>query len=61
MVGYGDLIPRSHWGRSVFLGMLLVGLGVITYLGSIVAEIITNQWRIHVENLHHEEVDIIDE
>lgn len=48
-IGYGDVVPRSVLGKSLFIWFLAFGIGLMTYMGSIIAELISNQWRIHVE------------
>ena len=49
-IGMGDLTPETLLGRNVFLVFVMVGVGVLTYVASVVGEVLSNQWRIHIEN-----------
>jgi hypothetical protein len=51
LIGFGDVTPRTIVGRNVFLGFVLVGVGILTFLLSITAEILSNQWRLHIESI----------
>lgn len=49
-IGMGDLTPQTLLGRNVFLVFVMVGVGTLTYVASVVGEVMSNQWRIHIEN-----------
>jgi hypothetical protein len=50
-IGYGDLVPRTAAGRHAFLGFISVGMGMVTFLGSVLAEFLLSQWKIHIETI----------
>lgn len=37
-VGYGELAPRSDWGRIVGIGVMLVGIGFIAFITGAIAQ-----------------------
>ena len=44
-------VLSTRGGRIIFLGAILMAMGLLIYLGSIIAELLSNQWRIHVETI----------
>jgi hypothetical protein len=47
-IGYGDLVPRTMAGRSIFLAYCLVGVVTLTSLASLIAEVLSKSMRKHV-------------
>ncbi|KAK5828740.1 hypothetical protein F5H01DRAFT_328785 [Linnemannia elongata] len=47
-IGYGDYVPRTMAGRSVFLAYCLVGVVTLTSLASLISEVLSKTMRKHV-------------
>ncbi|KAF9171533.1 hypothetical protein BGX20_007394 [Mortierella sp. AD010] len=47
-IGYGDVVPHTLAGRSIFLVYCLVGVGALTSLASLISEVISKTMRRHV-------------
>lgn len=47
-VGYGDFVPRTMAGRSIFLAYCLVGVVTLTSLASLISEVLSKSMRKHV-------------
>ncbi|KAF8938654.1 hypothetical protein BGZ47_008476 [Haplosporangium gracile] len=47
-VGYGDFVPRTMAGRSIFLAYCLVGVVALTSLASLISEVLSKSMRKHV-------------
>ncbi|KAF9142751.1 hypothetical protein BGX30_002287 [Mortierella sp. GBA39] len=47
-VGYGDFVPETMAGRSIFLAYCLVGVVTLTSLASLVSEVLNKSMRKHV-------------
>ncbi|KAF9413295.1 hypothetical protein BGZ94_000779 [Podila epigama] len=47
-IGYGDLVPRSPPGRSIFIAYCLIGVVALTSLASLMSEILSKAMRRHV-------------
>jgi hypothetical protein len=45
-IGFGDVVAETVLGRSIYMWFLVLGIGLVTYLGSVIAEVIANQWKI---------------
>ncbi|KAJ3328941.1 hypothetical protein HDU76_008993 [Blyttiomyces sp. JEL0837] len=48
-IGYGDYTPKSVFSRSIFIWFIFIGIGSITYLGSMISEKALNQWTVTVK------------
>jgi hypothetical protein len=48
-IGYGNLVPTTTRARNVFLIYVFLGIPNVTFIGSVVAERLSNQWRVHVD------------
>ncbi|KAG0051887.1 hypothetical protein BGZ83_003214 [Gryganskiella cystojenkinii] len=47
-IGYGDLVPLTLAGRSLFLAYCLVGIVTLTFLAALVSELLSKTMRRHV-------------
>ena len=47
-VGYGDFVPKTMAGRSIFLAYCLVGVVTLTSLASLISEVLSKSMRKHV-------------
>ncbi|KAF9116026.1 hypothetical protein BGX27_005259 [Mortierella sp. AM989] len=47
-IGYGDVVPRTIAGRSIFLVYCLVGIVALTSLASLISEVLSKTMRRHV-------------
>ncbi|KAF9197953.1 hypothetical protein BGZ49_001374 [Haplosporangium sp. Z 27] len=47
-IGYGDVVPRTNAGRSIFLVYCLVGVVTLTSLASLISEVLSKTMRRHV-------------
>ncbi|GJJ73763.1 potassium channel subfamily K, other eukaryote [Entomortierella parvispora] len=47
-IGYGDLVPSTLAGQSLFLAYCLVGIVTLTFLASLVSELLSKKMRRHV-------------
>ncbi|KAG0376678.1 hypothetical protein BGX24_007375 [Mortierella sp. AD032] len=47
-IGYGDFVPRTMAGRSIFLVYCLVGVVTLTSLASLISEVLSKSMRKHV-------------
>ncbi|KAG0205165.1 hypothetical protein BGX28_003160 [Mortierella sp. GBA30] len=47
-IGYGDFVPKTMAGRSVFLAYCLVGVVALTSLASLISEVLSKSMRRHV-------------
>lgn len=47
-VGYGDFVPKTMAGRSIFLAYCLVGVVTLTSLASLISEVLSKTMRKHV-------------
>ncbi|KAF9982824.1 hypothetical protein BGZ65_002460 [Modicella reniformis] len=47
-IGYGDFVPRTLAGRSIFLCYCLLGVATLTSLASLIAEVLSKSMRKHV-------------
>jgi len=47
-IGYGDLVPLTLAGRSIFLAYCLIGIVTLTFLASLVSELLSKTMRRHV-------------
>ncbi|KAF9960736.1 hypothetical protein BGZ72_006078 [Mortierella alpina] len=47
-IGYGDYVPTSLAGRSIFLAYCLVGVVALTSLASLMSEVLSKSMRRHV-------------
>ncbi|KAL2916705.1 hypothetical protein HK105_203821 [Polyrhizophydium stewartii] len=50
-IGYGDITLRTSLGRSVFIWFVFLAIGSWTYLGSMVAEVMLDQWIVTVDHI----------
>ncbi|KAI9357340.1 hypothetical protein DFJ73DRAFT_821488 [Zopfochytrium polystomum] len=50
-IGYGDYSPQSVFSRSIFIWFIFIGIGSITYLGSMISEKALNQWIVTVKQI----------
>jgi len=50
-IGYGSLVPTTTRARNIFLLYVFLGIPNVTFLGSVLAERMSNQWRVHVETI----------
>ncbi|KXS16289.1 hypothetical protein M427DRAFT_55721 [Gonapodya prolifera JEL478] len=54
-IGYGDFVPKTVQSRTLVIAYIFLGAPNLTFLGSVLAERILNQWRVHVKSM--EEID----
>ncbi|KAG0272613.1 hypothetical protein BGZ95_011610 [Linnemannia exigua] len=47
-IGFGDFVPRTMAGRSIFLAYCLVGVVTLTSLASLISEVLSKSMRKHV-------------
>ncbi|KAF9082487.1 hypothetical protein BGX23_012406 [Mortierella sp. AD031] len=47
-IGYGDLVPRTIAGRSIFMAYCLIGVVTLTWLASLISEVLSKSMRKHV-------------
>ncbi|KAI1313868.1 hypothetical protein EDD11_002439 [Mortierella claussenii] len=47
-IGYGDFVPKTIAGRSIFLAYCLLGVVTLTSLASLIAEVLSKRMRRHV-------------
>ncbi|KAG0289635.1 hypothetical protein BGZ96_006855, partial [Linnemannia gamsii] len=47
-IGYGDLVPSTMAGKSIFLAYCLVGVVTLTSLASLISEVLSKTMRKHV-------------
>ncbi|KAG0324940.1 hypothetical protein BG004_003331, partial [Podila humilis] len=47
-IGYGDYVPRTPTGRSIFIAYCLVGVVTLTSLASLMSEVLGKSMRRHV-------------
>ncbi|KAF9903389.1 hypothetical protein EC991_003844 [Linnemannia zychae] len=47
-IGYGDFVPMTMAGRSIFLAYCLVGVVTLTSLASLISEVLSKSMRKHV-------------
>src|SRR5689334_17667540 len=53
-VGYGDLAPRTFYGRVFATGFMMVGVGIVLYaLTSTVQSIVQSEMLLTLEQLRH--------
>ncbi|KAG0267340.1 hypothetical protein BG011_006757 [Mortierella polycephala] len=47
-IGYGDFVPMTMAGRAIFLAYCLVGVVALTFLASLISEVLSKSMRRHV-------------
>ncbi|KAF9127598.1 hypothetical protein BGW39_005763 [Mortierella sp. 14UC] len=47
-IGYGDFVPKTMAGRSIFLAYCLIGVVTLTSLASLISEVLNKSMRKHV-------------
>ncbi|KAI8815475.1 hypothetical protein BJ742DRAFT_18152 [Cladochytrium replicatum] len=50
-IGYGDLTPTTVQSRAIFIWHVFIGIGSMTYLGSLLAEQALDQWVVEMSRI----------
>jgi len=50
-IGYGDFTPSTRAGRALFLGYTFLGIGALTWLGSLLAEQMMAGWGVEITRI----------
>ncbi|KAI9209764.1 uncharacterized protein BJ171DRAFT_484938 [Polychytrium aggregatum] len=52
-IGFGDFVPSTIHSRTIFIWYIFIGIGSMTYLGSMVGELALNQWVVEINRIEN--------
>ncbi|KAJ1558335.1 Potassium channel [Nowakowskiella sp. JEL0078] len=50
-LGFGDQVPRTSQARAIFIWHVFFGIASMTYLGSIISELVLDRWVIEISRI----------
>ncbi|KAL6590265.1 voltage-gated potassium channel [Neocallimastix sp. 'constans'] len=48
-IGYGDFVPKTIYGKSIYIFFIYVAVPSTTWLGTVLFELATGRWEVYIE------------
>ncbi|ORX55279.1 voltage-gated potassium channel [Piromyces finnis] len=48
-IGYGDFVPKSVYGKSIYIYFMYSAVSATTWMGTVLLELATGRWEIYIE------------
>jgi len=48
-IGYGDIVPKTIYGKSIYIFFIYLAVPSTTWLGTVLFELATGRWEVYIE------------
>jgi len=48
-IGYGDFVPKTVYGKSIYIYFIYIAVPSTTWLGTVLFELATGRWEVYIE------------